>query len=493
MTSLSSFYFGKAAAENEVADDPGRFFRTYYDHWGLLDKFENHDKFLVLGPKGAGKSAASRYLELSWKNKLGEHAVFANFVDFDDLNRTQTPLDSLDKKLVGDIPALTDAAWRLFIAVRLLDSLISDSACDLGQDFQLHRLMSDLRSAGLASDDYPQVLRRVRERKGTIGIPKFFGGEAKSTQVDQVSIGQVGDSLMRVVLRASTPNRHLLAIDGLDKAIGDKPAYWQTLAALIRVADDIRRQLKPTQSLSAYVLVMCRSDVFRRVRFAEAAKIAADGGVYMDWDAESQDPYDVKLWEYVCRKAEITRDDLFSCLPTMVSVGDQGKVKIARYLLQVTRYTPRDITLLMNCLRDRDEHQKRLSSGQVRRAADTFSSRHLLTEIMAEATGLLPEIVLEKFERIMSSLPCRVFTRKDLIKALVDAGIGSSTIGDLGEYLFLQGAIGNYRVNSGYVQFYHRRDAYKFDKYGPWILHTGLVYAFNIPWNAQGVRRNQGA
>ena len=38
---------------------------------------------------------------------------------------------------------------------------------------------------------------------------------------------------------------------------------------------------------------------------------------------------------------------------------------------------------------------------------------------------------------------------------------------ELGEYLFLQGAIGNFDERSGYVQFYHRRDTYKFKRRGP--------------------------
>lgn len=486
---LESLYFGKAASENEVADDPDRFLRTYYDRWRLLDRFENHEKFLVLGPKGSGKSAASHYLQLGWSRQLGNETVFPTFVDFDDLNRTQTPLASLDKKLVGEVPALTDAAWRLFLTIRLLDSLIGDQACNLNRDPQILRLMGDLKSAGLASDDYPQVLRRVRERKGGIQVPQFLNGELKSTQTDEVSIGQLGDALLRLVLNCVTPNRHLLAIDGLDKAIGDRPAYWQTLAALIRVTDSIRRELRSSSSSHVYVVILCRSDVFRRVKFSESAKISADGGIYMDWAAEADDPRDVQLWDYIFHKAEVDRQKLFRYFPDIVSAGDRGKTAIDRYLLQVTRYTPRDMTLLMNCLQERDAGQ-RLTSSDVRRAADTFSSRHLLTEIIAEAAGLLPDNILDKFEQIISGLPARKFTRDDLTKSLIEAGIeDKSSVTDFGEYLFLQGAIGNFRENSGYVQFYHRRDAYKFEKDGPWLLHTGLVYAFNTPWSSSPRKR----
>ena len=90
MKRFQSIYFGMAAAENEVADDPARFVRTYYDPWNISSEINTSRRFLILGPKGTGKSAAALYVELQLRQQLGEHAVFSSFVDFDDLNRTQT-------------------------------------------------------------------------------------------------------------------------------------------------------------------------------------------------------------------------------------------------------------------------------------------------------------------------------------------------------------------------------------------------------------------
>lgn len=479
-----NLYFGKAAAENEVAADPERFLRTYFDRWDLPDVVGDHSRFLVLGPKGAGKSAAAAYVALSWARTHGEHAVFSTSVDFDELNRTQTPLTALDKRLVADeVTSLTDAAWRLFLGVRLLESLIKDNNSDLSRDPQALKFLGELRSAGLASDDYPRVLRAVREKKGTIGVPRWINGELSSHDSDALSPGQIGDAVLDLVLAARTPNRHLLAIDGLDKAIANNDAYWLTLAALIRVADSLRRRALQSGATHLYVLIMCRSDVFRRAHFADAPKIAADGGVHIGWHAEAADPRDVLLWEYLSRKAEVSAETLLSYLPRSVPVGGQGGVDTLRYALDFTRYTPRDISLLFGQLRQDSTPGSPLSGNQVRMSADTFASHHLLQEIVAEATGLLPSVVVERLQSFLSALPKRVFTARDVDSALDESGLaGAISSKDLGEYLFLQGAIGNYQPDVGYIQFYHRRDAYKFKPKGPWVLHTGLVYAMNIPW-----------
>lgn len=171
---FASLYFGLAAAENEVAKDPERFRRTYFDRWGLAKKVAEHERFLFLGPKGAGKSAASKFVGLQWKEELGSQGVFITDVDFDELNRTQSPLTGLDRKLVSDeLISMTDTAWKLFLSVRLLESLLGDAASSLSRDPHAIKFLNDLRDAGLASDDYPNVLRRVRERKGIIRVPSF--------------------------------------------------------------------------------------------------------------------------------------------------------------------------------------------------------------------------------------------------------------------------------------------------------------------------------
>ncbi len=104
-------YFGLAAAENEVAVDPVRFRKTYLDRHNLPERVAGHERFLILGPKGSGKSAAAHFVAETWKHELGAEAVFVQRVDFDELNRTQTPLASLDNKLVSaEVTTMTDAA-----------------------------------------------------------------------------------------------------------------------------------------------------------------------------------------------------------------------------------------------------------------------------------------------------------------------------------------------------------------------------------------------
>lgn len=142
------------------------------------------------------------------------------------------------------------------------------------------------------------------------------------------------------------------------------------------------------------------------------------------------------------------------------------------------------MSLLFTAIQARARNSGRVSAEQLRAGAESFATSYLLPEITSEATGLLPSEAIAKLPRILNSLPATIFDHDDLANAMDEAQIsGLVSADDLGEYLFLQGALGNYRPQVRYVQFYHRRDTYDFNPRGPWILHTGLAYALNIPFS----------
>jgi hypothetical protein len=140
------------------------------------------------------------------------------------------------------------------------------------------------------------------------------------------------------------------------------------------------------------------------------------------------------------------------------------------------------MSLLFTSIQSRAYTNRLVSGAQVRAGADRFASGNLLSEIESEAVGLLPEKVVNRLGQVLSAFPSYIIDRDQFMQTIDEAELkGEISSTDLGEYLFLQGAIGNYRPVSGYIQFYHRRNTAAFERRGPWILQTGLAYALNIP------------
>ncbi len=476
-----------ASAEHEAATEPELFLRTYYDRWNLKAQISDPRHFLIVGSKGAGKSAVSEFIRLSLVERHGQHAVFARTLNLDEATPGISPLSAITSKMISEQSAgLTDSAWRLFLSLRIFELILKDESCDLTREPHLQEFANDLHRSGLTGGDFPLVLRRVRENKISLSLRGLIRRDWANKETEEISVVHLGEALIQLILQVKSDNHFMLSIDGLDRIISDNPAYWNTLAALLRVSDDLHKKFRSTAA-KLRILVMCRSDVFRRIHFADADKIAGDAALFIDWGAHQTNPENSHLWDYISAKAGIKPSELFDLLPEKITVGERrGQprlIGIAEYLLQFTRSTPRELTMLMKRLQEEIPTGGYVTSERVRAAADSFASRDLLTIVKAEATGIVASAIREHLDEMLSNLPsATMINRDDIARVVHSAGLETDIIGPFSEFLFMAGLLGNFDPNTGHVQFYHRRDTYKFKRQGPWTLHRGLMYAFNIPY-----------
>jgi energy-coupling factor transporter ATP-binding protein EcfA2 len=487
-TSLSDLYFGKASAEADVSEDEDRFWRTYYDRWNLHRKLSEKSFFLVVGPKGSGKSAVAEYVRLSLERQHGRELVFYRNLNIDEASPIVAPITDLRSRMVFEqASTVTDAAWRLFLGLRLLDLLIEDPKASLSRDGRAQSFIRRLQTTGLLSSDYPSVLRTIRQNKLTFSIKGLLGGEKSSQPTNEIAVNQVSDAIMRLIVSSESASHYLLAIDGLDRIISDDDVYWKNLVSLLRVGDDFHAKLRGAQS-DVRLLVMCRSDVLRKLHFGDLDKISGNATQYVDWGAQQTRPQDSHLWDYLALKAGISPEALFNLLPPHVTVGERAsgprKIPIARYLLQFTRSTPRELTVLMQRLQDEVPAGWAVTERHVRDAADFFASHDLLAVVQAEATGILERTVHDSLDSILSALPFATGLQlADIESALTICKLDPSLAPKLAEFLFFAGLIGTYNPATGYVNFYHRRDTAQFRINAQWTLHLGIMYAFNIPYS----------
>lgn len=59
----ADLYFGLSDSRNEAIESHDAFLRSYVDLEGAVESVLNGKKFLVLGPKGTGKTALAWYLK----------------------------------------------------------------------------------------------------------------------------------------------------------------------------------------------------------------------------------------------------------------------------------------------------------------------------------------------------------------------------------------------------------------------------------------------
>lgn len=491
---IRELYFGRSSAESEVSDDPGRFLETFYDRWDVVRKVDDRAFFLIVGPKGSGKTAISEYIRLRTESDKGRPQALSSSLNLDDITPGFTSITAITSKLVSDqSTGVTDSAWRLFISVRLLELMLKDNSSSLSTDPQISALRDRLSDAGLLAKDFPSVLRKVRENSFTLNLAGILTFGRSASETDQIPVSRLGEALQEIVLSAESSSTFTLSIDGLDRIIGDNEAYWATLAALLRVSEAYHQKLRKARA-RIRLFVMCRSDVFRRITFSDADKIAGDSTLFTDWGAQQTKATDSPLWDYLAAKARITPEQLLAFIPGTIEVGENGpnprRIDGPEYMLTSTRSTPREMTMLMKRLQEEVPPNGSITSARVRTAVDNFATRDLLTTVAAESTGALGTALGNRLDQILSGLPCASgLLPKDLEDSLKTAEVEAISAQDLASFLFLAGLIGNRNQASGYVQFYHRRDTYKLNRNGPWQLHRALMYAFNIPFNRGAINR----
>lgn len=489
---VGSLYFGEVSAEVEVAKDPERFMATYLDIWGIRAKLLNNDFFVILGPKGAGKTAVGEYCRLSLEAQFGQSKVLSVTRDMEQLAPNISPLSALTSKLVSqEAQGVTATAWRLYIALQFTSLAMADRGGALSRRPGFRQLWEDLQGAGLVSEltviaDFPTVLRRVREGKLAFSAT-IFGGEALRRDTDEISITQLGDALLDAVIQNPSDTHYQLTIDGLDKIIGSNRAYWLSVSSLLMAASDIHMRIRRMKS-NIHLLVMCRTDVFRKIDFADADKIAGDSALFVDWANQQSKIEDSYLWDYLAKKAGISVDELMALLPESVLVGaSRGssgrRLKGVPYFFSSTRCTPREMTMLMRQVQSVTPRGQAVTGERLRIAVDSFAAQDLLSILMAESSGIISNEAREALPAVISSLPraSRV-ELSDLRESAQSVNLDERAAKGIAEFLFLAGVLGNLNSERGYVQFYYRRDTYTFNVRGPWALHRGLMYAFNVPY-----------
>lgn len=233
-------YFGEAASEDEAEKNPDLFVTGFYDRRDLLSRLQSGDAFLIIGPKGAGKSSYVEYLRLKAAN------IAQDFVKREDLGDLRGAL-SADSGMFGNAE-INELAWSAWVWCRLFDSLMRDQGCDLTRQSDVVQLHKELEIAGILAGNFRTVVREVRKKTHKFIAPKLYEYSSESEGRRYVNLPQLRDLLVDIVANATTSSSHTLTLDGLDSAFIGSQTYWQQLAALLRATTVIHRRIRTASS-----------------------------------------------------------------------------------------------------------------------------------------------------------------------------------------------------------------------------------------------------
>lgn len=484
-------YFGMSDSRNEASEDKAAFVKSYVDLNNASQSVLSGSKFLVLGPKGTGKSALAWYLQAS-----EDHGTHYSMVR----DASSLPLAEVPRLQTGQAegPERTVVAWKFILLCNYLELLLRDDDCIFRQKREVARVARLLRNYGFMGDASGRALLKASSTTITIPIPKL-GNVYQRESSPELNIYNLIPYLENWVAEAAATRRHVLLLDGLDSIFLNDKHYDESLASLVQAAYDINQRLRSTDATGSVVLLL-RNDVFSRIALSlpDSQKMRDDLSFDLDWRVLSgQAGVRAPLMQLVNAKAGravgLPDIDVLEYFPPNIQVGKRSgrpkSIPTFQYLLNMTRHTPRDLLRIFEEIRKVQEaglfesSDIRLSDEVIHEGVLRYGTKYFVGAIQNEFAGFDegPESAVAALAAL-KAIGKQRFDRDEFKAAIVDTGVEKVNVDKLLKLLFFAGAIGNSDGRQGktYMQFYHRRDESEIYLKGLFVLHNALIHAWGL-------------
>lgn len=468
--------FGFASAERERALSPELLINGYVDIDNAAASAKSGHQFLFLGYKGSGKSGIAQRLSINAEND---------------------PLSFVKNVLIGDFPftpfskivrgnaepeSKYPIAWSWLILVYIIESFANDSGLIHDNHGLFEEAVVALKQLGLSpNQDIASIVRKTTKSGFKLQIPKVLEYMRESgPAIEGADIALYVEGLKGIVFSARTNSTHYIVIDGLDDIITKRGAQNSALGSLFFEVGRLNEEFL-SHGVPAKIIVLCRTDLFERVSNANKNKARQDSAVVLDWYHDPQSPQDSRLIEAANARATLAlkrQADVFSdFLPHNID-----GIYTGRWLLDLTRHTPRDFLQLLKNVQSASKGSK-ATEAEVKSGARAYSINYFLPEIKDELDGYCSVEEIEAVFSALSSLREREFNYASFKGEFIEAGGKPDRVDEVLRTLFDCSAIGNVQHRPGgstHYTFSFRNRQSKFTKAERILLHKGLWKSLNL-------------
>jgi hypothetical protein len=464
--------FGEIDAALEALETPRLLEEGYYDYRQAVQHVLAGRMWLVLGPKGSGKSAVLEHIRLRWTSQWNRFFTGWNLAGF--------PVNDVTKIAMGQSAgsSRTQAAWEFLLLLRVIESLSKDEGLRVSASF--FTVVKNLKAKGLISSDWSSSVASWSSSVFRLDL-KIFSNE---TTIEPTTISplEANAHLREMVRSCATDNQHIIALDGLDSFFFEQNDEWSSLAGLMQATLSINRFLKGLE-LPVSVVVAARSDVIDVLPGPEINRLKTHA-VYLDWNTNGIGARN-HLWDLLNQKIRVSHPEVTSILGQYlnrkVDIGPHSD--LAEYLLDNTRLLPRDAVALMQSLQRNYRGNGRVPEENAKAAVRAYSEEYFVGEIFDNLAGVLDQgraRNIEAFKDALRTSPSRFFTYEFVCNE-VAGELNGVEVKQLLKQMFEIGGIGI--RNGSYTDFVYRRaSGAGFTVRHGFMLHDALTRAWNRPW-----------
>jgi len=209
--------FGMADAKDEKTQKPNLLIEGFLDAKGYIDQIINQDKFIVLGPKGSGKTAIASKLELL-ANIRTDLCIKSYYLHED------FPSASFSRLLPSQESPRSryQSYWEFLFLIAFLERAYLDKSCEFKNEndrSMLKRLYNSLTELELIPcQSISEMVKTPAKEKFRLKILKNIKKtDLSDKQKVNYALDYIFDELKKINFSIRSKNTHLLIVDGLDE------------------------------------------------------------------------------------------------------------------------------------------------------------------------------------------------------------------------------------------------------------------------------------
>jgi len=371
------------------------------------------------------------------------------------------------------------------LLIHVLESLASDEGLQHARMSEFQDALSAFRKMGLSPSGSPAAIVRATAKKsfklalpGSLAQYEWSGSDTRPAS----EIPDVVESLKTLISGSRTSSTHHIISDGLDDILTSREVQFKSLSALVFEVDRLNKIFRDN-GVNVKIILLCRTDMYEKIPGANKNKTRRDYGVELDWYHDPNDPGNSLLVNLAQKRAQRSLGRECDIFTEFFVPQIRGK-PIQKYLLDMTRHTPRDFLQLLACVQSFYADRK-MTDDQVNSGLREYSIAYFLPEIRDELSGYVQPEEIDQLIRALARIGKREFSFNELVMSASDLAkpISSSRVFDICHVLFECSAIGhieNRPSGTTHYSFKFRNRQSSFNEHDRIMLHRGLWKALNI-------------
>lgn len=467
-----SLHFGHLDATQEAVEEPELLRAGYYDYRQAVQGITQGKAWLVLGPKGSGKSAVLENIRLNWDGQWNRFFTYWNLAGF--------PVNDVTAIKTGQSAggSRAQSAWEFLLLLRVVESLDEDQGLSAPASF--YSMVKALKAGGFIKTNWLASVSKWAST--TIKFDAKVVGAEAHFDASSITPLDVSAYIRDQISLVRTDNSHLIAIDGLDSFFFEAEDEWTSLAGLMQALWNLNREMQAAD-VRVNIVAAARSDIVDVLPGPEINKLKPHA-VHLDWYANGIGAKN-HLWTLISRKVSVATPEVTNVvtqyLRAPIAIGPHRV--LAEYLLDNTRLLPRDLVALLGYLQRTYRGDRQVTEESAKRAVKLYAEEYFVGEIFDNLAGVLDigfARQLASFKDALRTAPSRMFTFEYLCSEL-KGELEPGQIKMLLKQMFETGGIGV--KNGSHVDFVFRKiSGAGFTTRYEFLLHDALTRAWGRPW-----------